>query len=97
MPNNNNKHTTPDEIRAMTPEQWQAFRNDSWQKKRELYSNPIPEWYLKDRNSYAQFMDRLNKRKQFVAQGGPSQQKGSLTRKVESLAGDDVDSFANDK
>jgi hypothetical protein len=42
-------------------------------------------------------MDRLNKRKQFVAQGGPSQQKGSLTRKVESLAGDDVDSFANDK
>jgi hypothetical protein len=54
---------------------------------------------LKSRESYVQFLERLNKRKEFVAQNKPTNKSataGSLTQKVEILAGDDVDSFADD-
>ncbi|MDR0674758.1 MAG: hypothetical protein LBF36_00595 [Mycoplasmataceae bacterium] len=88
---------TPEYIRSLTPEEWANFRMESWNKKRQYYAQPTPEWYLKDRKSYVQFLERLNKRKEFVAQGKHiSKPTESLTQKVEILAGDDVDSFADE-
>jgi hypothetical protein len=53
---------------------------------------------LKDRNSYIQFVERLNKRKEFMVHNNSNEfKKGNLTKKVEALAGDDIDSFADDK
>ncbi|MDR3330571.1 MAG: hypothetical protein LBS76_04875 [Mycoplasmataceae bacterium] len=91
----NKRKLTPQEIRSMTPEQWQEFRVESWKKKQEYYAKPTPDWYLKSRDSYIQFLQRLNKRKEFVAAGGPSKPT-SLTQKVELLAGDDLDTFADE-
>ena len=97
----NKTKITPEYIRNMTPEQWANFRVESWKKKQEYYAKPTPDWYLKSRESYAQFIARLNKRKsfsqshKFVNKQQPST-SGSLTQKVEVLAGDDIDTFADE-
>jgi hypothetical protein len=41
-------------------------------------------------------LNRLSKRKQFVAKAENNPSTGSLTKKVEILAGDDVDTFADE-
>jgi hypothetical protein len=97
----NKTKITPEYIRSLTPEQWASFRVESWKKKQEYYAKPTPDWYLKYRQSYAQFLDRLGKRKAFVANrenpvNKHTPNKGSLTQKVEVLAGDDIDTFADE-
>ncbi|MDR1991214.1 MAG: hypothetical protein LBP70_00565 [Mycoplasmataceae bacterium] len=90
----NKTKPTPEYIRNLKPEEWQNFRVESWKKKGEYYTKPMPEWYLRDRDSYAKFIDRINKRKSYYAQKKPKSE--NLTKKVEILAGDDVDTFADE-
>ncbi|MDR2369660.1 MAG: hypothetical protein LBD63_03455 [Mycoplasmataceae bacterium] len=94
----NKSKVTPEYIRNLSPAEWANFRVESWKKKQQYYAGPTPEWYLKDRKSYARFIDRLNKRKQYLAQNtnADTYKGGSLTRKVEILAGDDIDTFADE-
>jgi hypothetical protein len=89
------KKLTPEIIRNMSSNEWEEFRVMSWKRKQEYYDKPTPEWYLKSRESYVEFLVRLNKRKEFVESGGPSKPK-TLTQRVEMLAGDDVDTFADE-
>lgn len=92
----NKSKITPEYIRSLTSEEWANFRVESWKKKREYYAKPTPDWYLRSRESYAQFVDRLSKRKQFASNNTNKTTPGSLTQKVEILAGDDVDTFADE-
>lgn len=53
---------TAEEIQNMTEEEWHAFREKSWLNKRAIYSQDMPEWYLRDRARFIQFIERANER-----------------------------------
>jgi protein-tyrosine-phosphatase len=52
------ENLTPKQIMAMTEEEWQEYRNKSWERKRESYSKDIPDWYLKSQEEFAKFLER---------------------------------------
>ncbi len=54
--------TTGDDIRKMNNEQWQEYRNKSWLRKREYYNQDIPSYYLPNKDTYANYLDNLQKR-----------------------------------
>ncbi|MDR2636675.1 MAG: hypothetical protein LBB95_02375 [Mycoplasmataceae bacterium] len=45
-----------EQIKNMTDEQWNDFRNESWNTKRIAASQAVPVWYLKDRSAYITFL-----------------------------------------
>jgi hypothetical protein len=51
------------EIENMDEAAWQAYRQQSWTKKGQQYTNDAPEWYLKNKNSFADFIEIQNKRR----------------------------------
>lgn len=58
-----NTIVTADKIRSMSEAEWNEFRNNSWLRKREYYSKPMPETYLKDKEQFANWVERQNKRR----------------------------------
>lgn len=54
---------SPEEIRNMSDQEWEDYRNKSWLKKREYYSKDMPEWYLRNKDSFIQFLERQAQRK----------------------------------
>ncbi|MDR0985633.1 MAG: hypothetical protein LBL60_01650 [Mycoplasmataceae bacterium] len=48
---------TAEQIRNMSEQEWQDFRNKSWKKKQEMYSQSMPDWYLKDKNGFIDFLN----------------------------------------
>ena len=54
--------TTGEDIRKMTNEEWQEYRKKSWLRKREYYSQEIPNYYLPNKDTYANYLDKLQKR-----------------------------------
>jgi hypothetical protein len=57
------ENVTPQQILEMSEQEWQDFRNKSWERKREYYSKDVPDWYLKDQESFAQFLERRSPRR----------------------------------
>lgn len=53
---------TGDDIRKMTDEEWMTFRKSSWLKKRAYYEKEMPEYYRPNKESYAKYLDNLQKR-----------------------------------
>jgi ferredoxin-fold anticodon binding domain-containing protein len=45
-----------EQIKRMSEEEWNEFRNESWNAKKEKTSGPIPTWYLRDKEGYVSFM-----------------------------------------
>ncbi len=54
--------TSGDDIRKMTEEQWKEYRLKSWLRKREYYNQDIPNYYLPNKDSYAKYLDNVQKR-----------------------------------
>ncbi len=54
--------TTGDDIRKMSNEEWQEYRRKSWLRKREYYNQDIPNYYLPNKDTYANYLDNLQKR-----------------------------------
>lgn len=54
--------TTGEDIRKMTNDEWQEYRKESWLRKREYYSQDIPNYYLPNKDTYANYLDILQKR-----------------------------------
>lgn len=54
--------TNGDYIRKMTEEEWQEYRKKSWLRKREYYSQDIPNYYLQNKYTYAKYLDMMQKR-----------------------------------
>lgn len=50
------------DIRKMTEEEWQEYRKKSWLRKREYYSQDLPNYYLQNKDTYANYLDMLQKR-----------------------------------
>lgn len=53
---------TSEEILKMTDEEWNKYRQNSWLRKREYYNQDMPEYYLPNRERYAQYLKVLEKR-----------------------------------
>jgi len=53
----------PKDILKMSDEQWFEFRQKSWLKKREYYSQEMPDYYLKDKERFAQYLQRAMQRR----------------------------------
>ena len=51
---------TIEDIELMDDAQWQDYRLNLWNKKREQYSASAPDWYMKDKNSYINFFESKN-------------------------------------
>lgn len=89
---------TSEMIRKMTKEEFEKFRQECWNNKIKKLGRAdqekVPHWYMDDRQKYLDFLKKsLAKINYYRANQGKSQ----TTRRVEDLAGDDVDSFADDK
>ena len=54
--------TTGEDIRKMTNDEWQEYRKKSWLRKREYYSQEITNYYLPNKDTYANYLDKLQKR-----------------------------------
>ncbi len=54
--------TTAADIRKMSKEEWNEYRKKSWLKKRAYYEQDMPEYYLPSQDSYASFLEKLQKR-----------------------------------
>jgi len=54
--------TTGDDIRKMSNEEWQEYRRKSWLRKREYYNQDIPNYYLPNKDTYANYLDNLQER-----------------------------------
>ncbi len=54
--------TTGDDIRKMSNAEWQEYRRKSWLRKREYYNQDIPNYYLPNKDTYANYLDNLQKR-----------------------------------
>ena len=63
MAENKNSILTADKIRSMSEAEWNEFRNKSWLRKREYYARPMPENYLANKEQFASWVERQNKRK----------------------------------
>ncbi|MDR1991572.1 MAG: hypothetical protein LBP70_02480 [Mycoplasmataceae bacterium] len=48
---------TSKEILEMSETEWQAFRKKSWERKREYYAQNVPDWYLRDQENFAKFLE----------------------------------------
>ncbi|MDR1234580.1 MAG: hypothetical protein LBJ97_00640 [Mycoplasmataceae bacterium] len=59
----NNRNLSSKEILEMSEQEWQEYRIKSWERKREYYSQNVPDWYLKDQENFAQFLERRFKRR----------------------------------
>jgi hypothetical protein len=67
--------TTIEDIELMSDAQWQDYRLNLWNKKREQYSASAPEWYMKDKNSYINFFESRN-----------FQPKGTTIEQIKSMS-----------
>jgi hypothetical protein len=61
MPNDND-NITAEKIRSMSSAEWQSFREKSWLKKREYYNKDMPQWYLKDQEWFAKYLEQRRRR-----------------------------------
>lgn len=52
------ENLTSKEILEMSEQEWQDYRNKSWTRRREYYAKDVPDWYLKDQENFAQFLER---------------------------------------
>ncbi|MDR0675299.1 MAG: hypothetical protein LBF36_03495 [Mycoplasmataceae bacterium] len=52
------ENLTSKQILDMSEQEWQEFRNKSWERKREYYAQNVPDWYLRSQESFAQFLER---------------------------------------
>ncbi len=63
MPKTLNKLSiTSEEILKMDEKEWNEYRQNSWLKKREYYNQDMPEYYLPNKERYAQYLKVLEKR-----------------------------------
>jgi hypothetical protein len=58
-----------EQIKNMNEQQWQDFRVESWEAKKQNAASPAPDWYLKDKSGYVSFL-RTQKEKN-IATGKP--------------------------
>lgn len=63
MATSKNSMMTADKIRSMSQDEWNEFRNKSWLRKREFYARPMPDNYLANKEQFAAWVERQNKRK----------------------------------
>lgn len=52
--------TTPEDIALMNDAQWNEYRLNLWNKKKQQYSGSAPDWYMKDKDSYINFFESKN-------------------------------------
>ncbi len=54
--------TTAEDIRKMSENEWQEYRKKSWLRKREYYSQELPNYYLPNREGYAKYLEKIQER-----------------------------------
>jgi hypothetical protein len=52
-----NKKLTPEDIMLMNDAQWNEYRLNLWNKKKQQYTQSAPDWYMKDKDSYLSFFE----------------------------------------
>ena len=52
-----------EEIRNMDEKQWNEYRKASWLKKRAYYDSEMPDYYLNNKERYADFIAKIAARK----------------------------------
>lgn len=58
----NKLNITSEEILKMNEEEWNKYRQNSWLRKREYYNQDMPDYYLPNKERYAQYLKVLEKR-----------------------------------
>lgn len=54
---NTKTRITPDDIALMNDAQWNEYRLNLWNSKKQQYSASAPDWYMKDKESYINFFE----------------------------------------
>lgn len=54
--------TTAQDIRNMSTEEWNEYRKKSWLKKRAYYEKDMPDYYLPNQNSFANYLEKLQEK-----------------------------------
>ncbi|MDR0985415.1 MAG: hypothetical protein LBL60_00505 [Mycoplasmataceae bacterium] len=84
-----------EKIKNMSEQEWQQFRLETWKKKQEYYARPTPIWYMKDKESYAQFLEKAKKIHE--QKSAPIYEKKSeMTKIVDDLSAGYEDDFADE-
>jgi hypothetical protein len=52
-----NEKVSIEDIALMNDAQWQEYRLNLWNKKKQQYSADAPDWYMKDKDSYINFFE----------------------------------------
>ena len=52
-----------DQIRKMDETQWNEYRKASWLRKRAYYDAEMPDYYLSNKEKYANYIEKLASRK----------------------------------
>lgn len=47
-------------IESMDANEWKEYRNTSWKNKKNSFAVELPDWYLKSKESYMEFIDKTN-------------------------------------
>ncbi|MDR1850902.1 MAG: hypothetical protein LBQ45_02120 [Mycoplasmataceae bacterium] len=50
------KHYSIEELKNLSDSEWEAYRGELWAQQREKYSKPAPNFYLKNKDQYVNFL-----------------------------------------
>ncbi len=56
------KTLNPEKIKAMSESEWNEYRNNSWNRKKEYYNKPMPDTYLKNKDYIVATIERKSKK-----------------------------------
>ena len=54
---------TASEIRAMSDAEWNEYRKQKWEDKRKYHSEEMPQYYLANKERYANFLENVEKKR----------------------------------